>query len=272
MLRKHPGSGCTMATSGSTRRYDGTAVTMTALARALPRVRRLVRGAVELLPSPSRTPMTFGYLAVLLGTTGVLHAVGPDIAERVLAASSTDVAHLADAPLRVLGASALWLPSGHWLPYALSFTAVLAPLERAIGGRWTLAVFASGHVLATLATELPVAWAVHAQLLPGSAAHRLDVGVSYGFFASLGAALALLTPRLRALGLAGAAAYALVPFLARPDLTSTGHVLSLLVGLAWWPWLSGRGVAGSLRLPAVRRTEVGAPAATGTTASTPALP
>lgn len=199
------------------------------------------------IPTPRRTPFTFFYLAVLAVTTIVLYAVPAHTARTLLASSSTDVYHLHNAPIRVLVSSALWLSGVNWLLYAPLFSLVIAPVERRAGSRWVLAMFASGHVIATLVTELPIAWAIRHGYLAPRDQHRLDVGVSYGFYAVLGALVGLLPRVARSLAVAAAAVVVAVPLLTSDDsLTALGHVVSLLVGLVWWPWLSGRGLVGSL--------------------------
>src|ERR1700754_2697305 len=110
------------------------------------RVRRYASGLLRMLPSPARTPFTFWYLGLLGLTTILLHFGRPEVVQRLLAMSSTDAVNLAHHPVRALFLSALWLQDAHWLAYAAIFTLVLAPLERRIGWRWTVGVFASGHV------------------------------------------------------------------------------------------------------------------------------
>jgi hypothetical protein len=193
------------------------------------RLRRTVRCA----------PFTCGYLAVLLMTTLVLRHVSSRVGNRLLAASSTDVAHLARDPVRVLLASALWLPGRTWLPYAVVFLLVLAPLERRFGVRRTVAVFLSGHLLATLLTELPIAAAIAVHWAAPSAAHRLDVGVSYGTYAAVGAFAGSLQLRWRPLVLAGAVLSIVAPAMPAPDMTMWGHLLALVIGVCWWWSLYG---------------------------------
>jgi lipid-A-disaccharide synthase-like uncharacterized protein len=232
----------------------------------------LARALLRLLPSPRTTPFTFWYLGVLGLTTILLHFGRPDAVNRLLAMSSTDAVNLEHHPVRVLILSAMWLSDAHWLVYAAIFTVVLAPLERRVGAKWTVLVFASGHVVASLATELPVLWAVRAHLLPTVDAHLLDVGVSYGFFAVAGAALLMLpTPgRWWVLGVLNACVLAIYlgsgPTTADAVVTVAGHALSLYIGmLGWLPWARRRGLVGSLRMPALFRigpTAVPSPAGT----------
>lgn len=215
----------------------------------------------RVLPTPAATPFTFWYLVLLALTTAVLRLVSPTVMHHLLALSSTDAANLQHHAVRVLLLSAIWLPDADWLPYAVIFTAVLAPLERRMGTGATLAVFASGHVLASLATELPVLWAVRSHLLPRVDAHLIDVGVSYGFCAAAGVLLLLLASPARwwaagALGIAIAALYlGADPASTDSVVTVAGHLLSVTVGaLGWLPTLRRRGLLGSLRPRLARAT------------------
>lgn len=185
-------------------------------------------------------PFTHAYLVVLLTSTLLLRHVSSRVAERLLAASSTDVAHLSRDPARVLVTSALWLPGRFWLPYALVFLLVLAPLERRFGVGRAVLVFLSGHVLATLLTELPIAAAIALHWLGPASAHRLDVGVSYGTFAAVGAFAGSLSNRRAAAVLLAAVVTIVVPAGLAPGMTTYGHLLALTVGTAWWPRLYRR--------------------------------
>jgi hypothetical protein len=235
----------------------------------------LARSALRCVPLPTNTPFTFWYLVLLALTTLLLDFAKPSAVHRLLELSSTNAINLQTHPLQVLLLSALWLAGSHWLIYALTFTVVIAPLERRIGSWWTVLVFASGHVLATLATELPVLLAIRAHLLPHNDGHLLDVGVSYGLAATAGALLLLLATPARwwataALGSAIMLAY-LYMGVADTDsiVTTAGHLISGVIGMiGWYPWLRRRELIGSLRLPVPRR-RVAAPAkapalATGT--------
>jgi hypothetical protein len=227
-------------------------------ARSLPtRVGAGARAVLRLLPSPRTTPFTFWYLGLLALTTIVLNYGRPAAVHRLLALSSTDAVNLQRHPIQVLVLSAVWLQGAHWTIYALIFTAVIAPLERRIGTKPTVLIFASGHVLASLATELPVLWAVRTHLLPMMDAHLLDVGVSYGFFAVAGALSMLLPTPFRwwVLGLLNACILIVYvgmdPTSTDAVVTVAGHVLSLYIGmLGWLPWLRRRDLVGSVRMPA----------------------
>ncbi|WP_258314583.1 rhomboid-like protein [Streptomyces sp. Act143] len=202
----------------------------------------------RLLPTATGTPFTFGYAVVLALTSLITEYADPGLVHSLLQGSSTDVDHLVRTPVLVLAASALWIVGGLLSPYAVGFLLVLTALERRIGGARTAVVFLLGHVLATLATEVPVGLAVLAGQLPDSSLHRLDYGISFGVAASFGALTGLLRPWVRwpLLVLFGATLVQdLVAF--SDPLSNWGHLMSLGIGVATWPlvrrWRGvGRGV------------------------------
>ncbi|MEV6399883.1 rhomboid-like protein [Streptomyces sp. NPDC051907] len=190
----------------------------------------------RMLPTPAGTPFTFFYGLVLLATSLFAEFGDPATVAALLERSSTDVAHLAQSPLVVLVASALWIAGGLASPYAIAFVFVLTTLERRIGGWRTAAVFVAGHAAATLATEIPVGLSVAAGQLPATSLHRLDYGISFGLMASIGALAGLFRAPLRAATLGLVSLVLVQDLLAFQDpLTNWGHPLALLVGLACWP-------------------------------------
>ncbi|MFJ9352278.1 rhomboid-like protein [Streptomyces sp. NPDC101237] len=190
----------------------------------------------RLLPTPAGTPVTFFYTVLLALTSLFAEYAGPGLLHAVYQDSSTDVAHLSRTPAFVLLASAMWVAGGLLSPYAVAFVLVLTALERRMGGARAILVFLAGHVLATLATEIPVGLAVLAGRLPGTSLHRLDYGISYGVAAGVGALCGLLTPWLGRplLALVG---YSLVMDLVafQDPVTNWGHLISLSIGTALWP-------------------------------------
>ncbi|MFI1395027.1 rhomboid-like protein [Streptomyces sp. NPDC020681] len=190
----------------------------------------------QVVPTPTGTPFTFAYILVLIATSLFAEYGDPATVSALLRGSSTDVAHLADTPLLVLGASALWVAGGLASPYAVAFLFTLTALERRIGGLRTAGVFFAGHVMATLATEIPVGISVAAGHLPATSLHRLDYGISFGLMASIGALAGLLGPVPRATLLGFTSLMLLKDLLAFADpLTNWGHPLALLAGLLCWP-------------------------------------
>ncbi|MEU0410072.1 rhomboid-like protein [Streptomyces griseorubiginosus] len=190
----------------------------------------------RLFPTPTGTPFTFGYGAVLAAVSFGSAHLDPALVHTLHQGSSTDVAHLVRTPVPVLLTSALWIAGGILSPYAVALLFVLTALERRIGGVRAVAVFLLGHVGATLATEVPIGVAVLAGHLPASSLHRLDYGVSFGVAASLGALAGLLRPWLRWPLLALFAWTLLTDLLAFTDpLTDWGHPIALLLGVSTWP-------------------------------------
>ncbi|KUO11618.1 rhomboid-like protein [Streptomyces sp. DSM 15324] len=183
-------------------------------------------------------PFTLSYAAVLAVTSCVAAYADPALVHALQQGSSTDVAHLLTAPAQVLLASALWVAGGLLSPFTLGFLIVLTLLERRIGGARTAVVFLLGHVLATLATEVPVGLAVLVGHLPTSSLHRLDYGISFGVATCVGALSCLLRPWLRLPLLIAVGGMLLQDLLAFTDpLTDWGHLFALTIGVATWPWV-----------------------------------
>ncbi|MFJ9716474.1 rhomboid-like protein [Streptomyces sp. NPDC101213] len=222
----------------------------------------------RLLPTPTGTPFTFFYALVLAVTSYVTAHADPALVRSLHENSSTDVAHLLHAPVPVLAASALWVAGGIASPFVPGFLLVLTALERRVGGVRTAGVFLLGHVLATLATEIPVGLAVLAGHLPDSSLHRLDYGVSFGVAASVGALAGLLAPWPRRLLLVVSGGTLLRDLLALTDpLSNWGHLIALATGVAVWPWVRRRGSgARDAREWCVRAAGAGCPGARGTRA------
>ncbi|MEW2029710.1 rhomboid-like protein [Streptomyces roseifaciens] len=196
------------------------------------------------LPTPLGTPFTFSYGLVLLATALYTHYGDEATVNVLLRESSTDAAHLAEQPLVVLLASALWIAGGLYSLHGILFVLVVSALERRVGGARAAGVFLLGHVLATLATELPVAGAVAAGRLPEASLHRLDYGISFGVMACTGAVAGLLGRRGKrtVLGLSFLmCAQDLVEF--ADPLASWGHPIALLTGTACWGLLREKGPA-----------------------------
>lgn len=147
---------------------DATAEPDTTGAPAAPRARARLRAVRpwRLFPTPTGTPFTFGYAAVLVVTSVIADHADPSVVHALHQGSSTDVAHLVQNPVLVLIASALWIAGGITSPYAIGFLLVLTALERRIGGLRTAGIFLLGHVVATLATEVPVGLSVLAAICP----------------------------------------------------------------------------------------------------------
>lgn len=194
---------------------------------------------LRLLPTPFGTPFTFCFGLLLVATTLLVEFADPSAVTRLLAGSSADVENLKQEPLFVLVASALFHSGPLLSPFTIGFVLVLTALERRVGGWRTAAVFAVGHVLATLATQLTVAVAVATGHLPESSLTRFDYGISYGVLActaALAGVLRVVWLRWVLLAVVGTTVVSDLVSLTDP-LTNWGHFLALLVGITLWPLL-----------------------------------
>ncbi|WP_200862922.1 rhomboid-like protein [Amycolatopsis orientalis] len=207
---------------------------------AIPANWRPNRAWLSLIPSPRSTPFTFGYLVLLLGTSLLIRFGSSKLTDKLLAASSTDAHNMARHPFTALLTSAFWIADGGWLPYAVIFAIAVAPFERRFGGLRTALVFFSGHVFATIATELPVMALIHTDVLPHSAGRWLDIGVSYGFLTTAGVLVAMLRGRSRIVGIAALELFVIGVYVTDDPatlasvVTVLGHACAAHFGLLVW--------------------------------------
>jgi hypothetical protein len=169
-------------------------------------------------------------LLVLVATTVLQHVVSGPTRTHLLDGSSTDVGHLTRDPLLVLLASAFWLSDLRSLVLLPAIVAVLYVGERRFGTWRTVAVFALGHVIATLLTELSVLFAVHLGWLTSAHEHRLDVGPSYGTSAVLGLLVATAAPGPRRVAVGGLTLLLGIPLVLDTEMSTFGHLIAALVG------------------------------------------
>ncbi|MFD9332162.1 rhomboid-like protein [Streptomyces sp. NPDC060065] len=190
-----------------------------------------------------RAPGTYIWLAILFITTVAMHHMSPEFEEEFLRQRSTNIHELSSNPVRVLFSSAMWIDGGHWLPYAVLYTVFHAQAEHWLGtARW-LVVCVAAHVLATLISEGALLLAIRHGVAPHSAVNTLDIGVSY----ALAGVIAVLTYRIAAPWRYPYVAVALVvygvPLVTGRTFTDLGHFTSVLIGLACYPLVRGRGKA-----------------------------
>lgn len=193
---------------------------------------------LERLPTPRRNPFTLGYLAVVGATTTFAKLADPELVQRLQEASSSDGHNLLQHPVRALVLSGFWVAGEMWMPYLWGFAVTLAPLERRVGPARAAAVFAIGHVGATLVSQGVVMGAVATGRMEPGAMDRLDIGVSYGVLACLGAVAGLVSTRGRVLAL-GVTGLMIAGQIAedRDVVTAVGHPAAVLAGVALWRWL-----------------------------------
>ncbi|MFF4379457.1 rhomboid-like protein [Kitasatospora sp. NPDC001547] len=193
---------------------------------------------LERVPTPRRTPFTLGYLAVVGATTTFARIADPELVQRLQEASSSDGHNLLQHPLRALVLSGFWVAGEAWMPYLWGFALTIAPLERRVGPARAAAVFAAGHVAATLLSQGVVITAVETGRMAPEVMDHLDIGVSYGVLACLGAVAGLLSWRGRLLALGGAGLMIAEQIATDRDVvTGVGHPAAVLAGVALWRWL-----------------------------------
>lgn len=201
-----------------------------------------VRGRVQalrrVLPCPRATPFTFCLLAVLAASTAALRWTASDH-RALLRWASTNLVNLSHHPVSALVASAFVSPGSIWLDVVVLAVAG-AVLERGTTTARTALVLIAGHVVASLLTEGAVRIAIAVHTDPSAAARQLDVGISYVMYTAVGAALRFLPARWRRFGVVLAIAYVGSALLREPGMTTSGHLLSLGIGLVSWPLLVPR--------------------------------
>jgi hypothetical protein len=178
-------------------------------------------------------PATYVYLLTLCVTTWLLQTASAPSAHRLLLEQSANLDQLERDPVRVLVASAFWLPHAWELAvWALLFTIVLAPAERWLRtGRWVF-TFAVGHGGATLLTAGILWLAIHWQFVAARLGRVQDVGASYGFCAVAGAFTLALQGRTRLLYTAALWAGVVAGFVLTEGVATTGHAFAVLLGYA----------------------------------------
>lgn len=194
------------------------------------RVRFVARRVRGCLPSPRATPFAAAMLATL-GVTALLlrfHAIDAD---GVVSSTSTNVHNLARHPIESLITSAFVVTDGV-VPQLLVVAIAFAAFERVVGTRLAAAVAWSGHVIATLATEIMLGLGIRAGVFAFAATQRPDVGISYAMYSVAAACASLLPGRKRLYGLGVVIGAVVVPFAIQSDLTAIGHLLSVAFGLA----------------------------------------
>ncbi|MFI2642687.1 rhomboid-like protein [Streptomyces sp. NPDC018610] len=191
-------------------------------------------------------PGTYAWLLILFVTTVALHRMSPQFEAEFLRQRSTNLHELSEHPARVLFASAMWIASGRWLPYAVLYSVFHAQAERWLGTLRWLVVCVAAHVLATLISEGALLWGIRRGMVPESAVNTLDVGVSY----ALAGVVGVLTWRLARPWRYGYAAVVLgffaVPLATGRTFTDLGHFTAALIGLGCRPLTAG---AGRTRIP-----------------------
>ena len=180
---------------------------------------------------------TASYALALTITTATMQSVDPRIANQIVLSASTNLHNMSDHPVRALVTSAFVIQGdwGSWVKAALCVL-VLVPAERWLGSLRATAVFAAGHVGATLLTQGAVAWGIARGVVPASAATMVDVGMSYGVAAVVGVLTYRWSHPLARLAWAGVwLVYLGHDPVLDPSFTGFGHLLAILTGFLAYP-------------------------------------
>jgi hypothetical protein len=179
------------------------------------------------------------YVLTLLGAYLWWVLQSPQARLSVLAASSTDIAHLEHVPWIVIPASSIWSGDmfGYW---AVVVLLCVGALERLRGGLVTVVTGAVAHVVGTGVSEGITALRIAAGNLSVSAEHLLDVGPSYAVAAC---ATAVVFSSGANRWLRWACALTLVPlvvtafdFSDESQVAAIGHAVAMLTGIVVARW------------------------------------
>jgi hypothetical protein len=199
--------------------------------------RETLRRAAEQVEDYVRSaPGTFTYFFALVVTTSSLRGLAPEVATGLVRFQSTNLDNLSDRPIQVLVLSAFWTTGSGAIGLLVRFALVLAPVERRLGTRRWLLVFATAHVLATLLTVAGISFGIRHGMSDPGLAEAVDVGVSYGMYGVAGALTWLLpSSRMRLAWVGALLLSVLAVSFEEAAFTDVGHLLSLAIGLAFLP-------------------------------------
>lgn len=175
-------------------------------------------------------PLATGLVLLLVGVSALLHTHPADV-DDIVGWASTNLHNLGHHPVAAMFGSAFVIPDG-LLPELILVAVSVALLERRIGTLRTAAILVSGHIIATLITELGLGLGIWLSRLPDSDLVRSDVGISYVTYTALGACTFFATGRWRFIAPAGLVGLAVLEFALSPGMTATGHLLSVGIGIA----------------------------------------
>lgn len=202
-----------------------------------------LRPLLVFVPRLRHVPVTLSFLIALGAVAWVLHALPSAQVHTFRARWSTDLYHLEHNPISALLGSIFICGNENFPLTATEVWLICAPVEQIAGARRMLVLFFVAHPIAALTTEFGGALLHATGHLQHLALHRVDVGPSYGQF-GVAAGLCFLLPSgmFRRVGYGGFAAVLLAQWFARPDVTSTGHLLAFISGA-----ILARPVLGALR-------------------------
>lgn len=194
---------------------------------------------------PRRSPVTFGYVCLLMGTHAwITWGLTADHAHSLLRHISTNVDNLAHHPVAALLGSVLFFDGTLTDVTSLLFPATVISLgigvcgclawaERRWGSRRAFAAFLAGHIGATLLTAGVITLALRHGWYPADVRHTLDYGISYGAQTIMAATTPAMPRRARLPWAAFVVAWPLGGLEWQgplPDFTTVGHLLGAALG------------------------------------------
>ncbi|MGU3434867.1 rhomboid-like protein [Actinomycetes bacterium M1A6_2h] len=182
--------------------------------------------------------VTTVYAALIIAASVGLSQLSDSAQDRFLLLASTNLHNLLHGHVGTLVVSAFVTDGGAtwvWLPGLVCLLAVAEILWRS---RRLFALFALGHVGATLLVAAGLFFAVRHGAVPMSVVRAEDVGVSYGAAAVIGALTWALPTTYRAPWAAMWFAVTGVAVAVEHDFTAVGHLTAVTIGmLAAYRWI-----------------------------------
>lgn len=198
----------------------------------------LAAACAQLARTPARTlrllkrlPTTFGYAGTLAAVGFVTSRLDTATQERLIRAASTNLDNLGAGRISTLLTSAFVTQGPPTLSWWIVLVALLAAIELSWGSWQAAGVFTAGHVGATLIVAAGLAVGVRYGWAAPEVSHAIDVGISYGVMALIGAVTAGLPPALRPIWVVSWVLLTLAAVLRSGDFTSFGHLCALVIGL-----------------------------------------
>jgi hypothetical protein len=180
----------------------------------------------------SRVRITVAYAVIVTCISTVLLELGPQVQDRVIRHTSTNLHNLSHGHVGTLLGSAFVIDAGPiyvWLP---GLVCLLAVAELTWRSSRLVTAFVAGHIGATLLVAAGLTAAVELGWLSGASVTRAtDVGMSYGAAAVLGSLTAAIPRRWRPAWIGGWLAVGVAVVTVGKDFTDVGHAMALLLGM-----------------------------------------
>ncbi|MFF7989001.1 rhomboid-like protein [Kitasatospora xanthocidica] len=182
------------------------------------------------LRAAARLRLTTAYVLLLTLTASWLAGQGHAERARFVRHNSSNVHHMEVGKWWTMFTSGLVVDGVPAWAGIAAVAAVLGLAEWRWGPARAAAVFAFGHLGATLLTEGAM-WVMLTVHIPGALSHARDVGISYGLVATGACLLALGPVPLRRYGLPALALVLAVAWAVDRQLADAGHLVALGLGV-----------------------------------------